>query len=276
MEDLGAFEFLTMDILKEKESGSLSEECDEALIIFHHRQCTDIQLRKTVQLEDESIFFDALLRIRRIGRIESRLHALMLLRKLFKVVDPAQITGIKDELFEETVRILKDNGVSLQTIKASLELVTEIIRWGRNRIKAAESGMVSVLIELLIDNSDRRVCELMLVALEQICRCAEGRAKFLEHAAGLATVSKKVLMVSHVASDRAVRILFLICRFSSSYRVLQEMLEVGVVSKLCLVIQVDCSETTKERVKQILNLNSRIWKEASCIPAHLLSSYPSL
>ncbi|KAL4578571.1 hypothetical protein LXL04_014696 [Taraxacum kok-saghyz] len=275
MEDSGVVEFLTTVILKEKESGdSVSEACDEALIVFHHLQCTDFQLRIQLQ-KNESGFVDALLRVMRIGSIQSRSNAIMLLAKLFKVADPARIAGVKVELFDETVRILK-NGVSIQTIKASLKLITEIIRWGRNRIKSAESGMVSVLIELLIDNSDRRICEMMLVALEQICRCAEGRAKLLEHAAGLATVSKKILRVSHVASDKAVRILCLICRFSASYRVLQEMLEVGVVSKLCLVIQVDCSETTKERVKQILTLNSRIWKEASCIPAHLLSSYPSL
>nr|GEV46372.1 E3 ubiquitin-protein ligase PUB23-like [Tanacetum cinerariifolium] len=235
MEGSDLFEFLAKVILKENnQCFFVTEACDEALIVLHHFQCTDLQ-----------------------------------------VMDPTQIAGLKSDIFDEIIRILKCN-VSQQTIKASLEVVVEIIRWGRNRIKAAESGMVSVLVELLIDNSDRRVCELMLVTLEQICRCAEGREKLVEHAAGLATVSKKILRVSHIASDRAVRILCLVCRFSACLRVLQEMVEVGVVSKLCLMIQVESGERTKDRVKQILTLHSKVWKDASCIPAHLLSSYPSL
>ncbi|GKA71236.1 pyruvate kinase, partial [Tanacetum coccineum] len=66
------------------------------------------------------------------------------------------------------------------------------------------------------------------------------------------------MRVSHIASDRAVRILCLVCRFSACLRVLQEMVEVGVVSKLCLMIQVDSGERTKDRVKQILALHSKV------------------
>ncbi|GJT81409.1 pyruvate kinase [Tanacetum coccineum] len=46
--------------------------------------------------------------------------------------------------------------------------------------------------------------------------------------------------------------------FSACLRVLQEMVEVGVVSKLCLMIQVDSGERTKDRVKQILALHSKV------------------
>nr|XP_043631082.1 E3 ubiquitin-protein ligase PUB23-like [Erigeron canadensis] len=271
----GLVEFLTMIILKESnDNGFVSEASDEALTVLHHIQCTDFQLRKLVH-QNESAFFNALLHVMRSGSVQSRLNAITLLRSLFKVMNPTQIASASPLLFNETVRILKKD-VSQKTLKLSLELVVDIVRWGRNRIKAAESGMVSVLVELLIDNTDRRGCELMLVTLEQICRCAEGRAKLVEHGAGVAIVSKKILRVSHLASDRAVRILCLVCRFSATYKVVQEMIEVGVVSKLCLMIQVECNERTKERVKQILTLHSGVWKDASCIPAHLLSSYPSL
>ncbi|KAJ9542911.1 hypothetical protein OSB04_029417 [Centaurea solstitialis] len=271
-----AVEFLTTVVLNENNADSVSEACDEALIVLHHLSLTDLQMRKLVN-DGESGFIDALLRVMRSGTIRSRSHTMVLLRSLLEVADPAQLAAIKPDVFQETARILK-HGLSFppHTIKASLELVVETVRWGRNRIKAAESGMVSVLVELLIDTRERRLCELVLVALEQISRCAEGRAELVEHAAGLAAVSKKILRVSHVASDRAVRIVCLVCRFCGSFRVLQEMVEVGVVSKLCLMIQVDCNERTKERVKHVLGLHSRVWRDASCIPAHLLSSYPSL
>ncbi|KAM0012615.1 putative U box domain, armadillo-like helical, Zinc finger, RING/FYVE/PHD-type [Helianthus debilis subsp. tardiflorus] len=293
MEDLKLFEFLTTVILSEHNTGSVTEACDEALFVLHHLQCMDSVLSNALlrmsgpsrpegtsadpasTVSSGFALLNALLHVMKFGNVQSRSHAITLLRSVIKVTDPAQISSVTPELFNQTVRILKEN-VLRQTIKAALELVVEIIRWGRNRIKAAESGMVLVLIDLLIESSDRRGCELMLVVLEQICRCAEGRAKLVEHAAGLATVSKKILRVSHVASDRAVRILCLVGRFCASNGVLQEMVEVGVVSKLCLMIQIDYSERTKERVKQILTLHSRVWKDASCVPAHLLSSYPSL
>jgi hypothetical protein len=119
------------------------------------------------------------------------------------------------------------------------------------------------------------VCELLLVVLYQLCGCTEGRAELWKHAAGLAVLSKKILRVSHMATDRAMRILSSVCRFSATSRVLQEMLQVGVVSKLCLVLQVESSLKTKERARGILKLHSRVWKNSSCIPARLLPSYPS-
>ncbi|KAD7477768.1 hypothetical protein R6Q59_007430 [Mikania micrantha] len=273
IEDSGLFEFLIMVISNEKETGFVTEVCEEALTILHRLQITDFMLQK-IAMDNVFILLKSLLHVMRTGTMQSRSHAVALLRSVIKITDPALIAGVKLELFDQMVRILNDH-VSHQTIKTALELVVEIVTCGRNRVKAAESGMVFVLIDHLIGASDRRACELVLVALEQICRCAEGRAKLVEHAAGLAVVSKKILRVSNVGSDRAVRILSLICRFSASFGVLQEMVEVGVVSKLCLMIQIDCCERTKERVKQILILHSRVWKDASCVPAHLLSSYPS-
>lgn len=91
----------------------------------------------------------------------------------------------------------------------------------------------------------------------------------------MAIVSKKILRVSHVASDKAVRILYSVCRYSATARVLQEMLQVGVVSKLCFVSQVDTGLKTRERAKDILKWHSGVWRDSSCIPSHLLASYPS-
>ena len=104
-----------------------------------------------------------------------------------------------------------------------------------------EAGAVSVLIEILLEKTEKRVCEMVLVVLNLLCGCAEGRAELLKHGAGIAVVSKKILRVSHVASDRGVGILSSISRFTATSSVLQEMMQVGAVSKLCLLLQVDCS-----------------------------------
>ncbi len=116
---------------------------------------------------------------------------------------------------------------------------------------------------------------MMLMALDILCGCAEGRAELLEHVAGLAIVSKKILRVSSVATDMAVRILLSVSKFSASPAVVQEMLQLGVVAKLCLMLQVDCENKAKEKAREILKLHARAWKSSPCIPKSSLSSYPS-
>ncbi|GKV53879.1 hypothetical protein SLEP1_g60392, partial [Rubroshorea leprosula] len=66
-----------------------------------------------------------------------------------------------------------------------------------------------------------------------------------------------------------------VSKFCATPSVLQEMLQLGVVSKLCLVLQVDCSSKIKERAIEVLKLHARAWKNSPCIPANLLSSYPA-
>lgn len=115
-----------------------------------------------------------------------------------------------------------------------------------------------------------------LTVLDLLCQCAEGRSELLKHGAGLAVVSKRILRVSRFASDRGVRIIHSIAKFSgSSTSVLQEMLQLGVVSKLCLVLQVDCGSKAKEKATEILKMHSRAWKNSPCLPMTVPSSYPA-
>ncbi|KAK7272260.1 hypothetical protein RJT34_28743 [Clitoria ternatea] len=272
LESAGAIEFLASTMknnIFQQDSIVLSEAAIEVLF---HMNLSESQLKNL--LNNEGIqFIESLFQVLRLGNYQSRAYATMLLKSAFEVADPVQLISVKTMLFVEIMRVLRDK-ISQQASKAALKLVVELCPWGRNRIKAVEGGAVSVLIELLLDASERRACELMLIALDQLCGCAEGRAELLNHGAGVAIVSKKILRISHVASDRGVRILTSICRYSANSRVLHEMLQVGAVNKLCLVLQVDSSFKTKERAKEILKLHSKVWKNSTCIPVPLLSSYP--
>ncbi|KAK3000266.1 hypothetical protein RJ639_024353 [Escallonia herrerae] len=273
LEATGAVDFL---ISLMKKNCNSSETRDEALKVLYHLEPSETALKKLLVNDGESEFaiVESLMHALKSESYESRAHAIMLLKSIFKVADPAQLIAVKTEFFMEVVHVLQDK-ISPEASKAALKILVELCPWGRNRIKAVEAGATSVLIEHLFDTPNKRACELIMVVLDQLCDCAEGRAELLKHGAGLAIVSKKILRVSHVASDRAVRILSSISRFSATARVLQEMLQVGVVSKLYLVLQVDCSAKTKERSRKILSLHSRVWKGASCIPSNVLSSYPS-
>lgn len=256
-----------------KKNGSTTVILDTAVEILFHLKSSETHLKNLVTNESEII--DSLVMVlRTCGNYQSRAYATVVMKSILDLADPVQLITVKKELFVEVVNVLRDR-ISQQASKAALKLLLEVCPWGRNRIKAVEGGAVSVLIELLLGTSEKRFCELALVVLDQLCGCAEGRAELLKHGAGIAVVSKKILRVSHVASERAVRILSSVCRFSATRRVLQEMLSVGVVAKLCLVLQVDSSLKAKERAKEILKLHSRVWKSSNCIPAHLLSSYPS-
>ncbi|KAI3751188.1 hypothetical protein L2E82_22235 [Cichorium intybus] len=48
-------------------------------------------------------------------------------------------------------------------------------------------------------------------------------------------------------------------------RVLEEMVQLRVVGKLFLVLQMDCGTKIKEKAKEILKMHSRVWKKSSCI-----------
>ncbi|OMO77000.1 hypothetical protein COLO4_25416 [Corchorus olitorius] len=282
LESSGAVEFL-VSIIKSCDSTLLEvvsnegsefiKASDEALSILYHIKVSETCLKSIISNDQE--FVESLVKVMKNGNYQSRAYATVLLKDVFEVADPIQLMSVTPEFFAEVVRTLRDQ-ISQQASKAALKLLVELCPWGRNRIKAVEGGAVFVLVELLLESAaEKRGCELAMIVLDQLCGCAEGRAEFLKHGAGMAIVSKKIFRVSHVASDRAVRILSSISRFSATSRVLQEMLQVGVVSKLCLVLQLDTSHKTKEKAREILKLHSRVWKNPSCIPFHLLSSYPS-
>ncbi|XP_021720567.1 E3 ubiquitin-protein ligase PUB23-like [Chenopodium quinoa] len=265
------------DVLIEKDA--TRKEKEEALFILAQMDSYDQEFKSVILRNDNfaDLFIDSL-----VGLLSSesssnneRENAIKVMKMVYSVADPTRLGSVEHEMFALIVRVLRDK-VSKEATKNALKLFVELNPWGRNRVKAVGSGAVHVLVELLLDGMlDRRISELALVVLDQLCGCAEGRADLVGHGAGLAVVSKKILRVSHVASDRAIRILSTISRYVGTAKVVGEMMEVGVVAKLCLVIQVDCSSKTKERAKEMLRLHSRVWKNSPCIPPHLISSYPT-
>ncbi|KAK4777145.1 hypothetical protein SAY86_005833 [Trapa natans] len=274
LEEAGAVHFLADIII------SASEEIDssEALSILLGLQLSEARLKALIGLKNGE-FIDSLIRVIQCGSCESRVRAVMLLQSMFEIADPMQMMFLGRELFAGVARLLHDHRASLHASKTSLSLLIRVIPHGRNRIKAVEAGLVHTLIELLLDSSSDigqwRLDEMRLVLLEMMCQCADGRAELLNHGAGLAILSKKVLRVSHVGSQRAVKILRSVSKYSATPAVLQEMLQVGVVAKMCLVLQVDCGKKTKEKAKEILRRHAGAWRGSPCIPPDLLASYTS-
>jgi hypothetical protein len=247
---------------------------DEALSILYGLEISESGLKNLIMGINGELIIETLTKVMQGGNYESRAYAVLLLKSMLEVADPLKLISLKHELFSEIVQVLRDQ-ISHKASNASLQLLINLCPWGRNRIKAIEAKAVSVLIDLLLDSSERRTCEMVLMVLDLLCQCAEGRAELLGHGAGLAIVSKKILRVSQVASERAVRIILSISKYSTTTSVLQEMLQIGIVAKLCLVLQVDCGSKTKDKAREVLKIHARVWKSSRCIPANLLSSYPA-
>ncbi|CAI9271584.1 unnamed protein product [Lactuca saligna] len=253
---------------------NLPTDVDEAVSILYHLHLSKTGLKSLFGRTGE--FVDALTRVmERATSYESRTYAVLLLKSMLEVAEPSQMISIKPHLFKVLTQILA-NQISQKATKAALKLLIDVCPWGRNRIKAVEAGVVSVLIDILLDCTDqKRVPEIVLTLLDHLCQCADGRAELLKHGAGLAVVSKKIFRVSQVASSKAVRILHAVAKFSGNKSVVQEMLQLGVVGKLCYVLQVECGSKTSEKASEILKMHARAWKNSSCIPYEFVSSYPS-
>ncbi|CAN6480680.1 unnamed protein product [Victoria cruziana] len=206
------------------------------------------------------------------GSCNAIVHAATVLRSICKLVHQNFLMDLRTELFDGIVEILKDQNSNQATMSA-LSILMEVCPWGKNRLKAVEAGVVPVVVEFLAENNERRKCEIMLGVLELLCGRAEGREAFLAHPASVAVVSRKIFRVSHVANEKAVRVLLLVSKYStSSSSLIQEMVDVGAVLKLCMLLQTDCNVKTKEKAKEILRLHWRAWKASPCVPFHGLSS----
>ncbi|CAN1306629.1 E3 ubiquitin-protein ligase PUB22 [Linum perenne] len=265
----GAVDFLASVVVEYQFSASAS---DEALALLHGLQISESGLKALVNRNYE--FVDSLTRVMRSGSYESRMYAVLLAKSMFEVADPLRIIGMRHEFFGEVVQVIRDQ-VSKQATKAALALLIELCPWGRNRIKAVQAGIVPVLIDLLLDSNERRPCEMSMAVMDVVCQSADGRAELVKHAAGLAVVSKKILRVSTVTTEKAVRVLLSVGKSSASTVVLQEMLQIGVVAKLCLMLQMESSRRAKDKAVELLRLHARVWKNSPCIPPSLVSSYPA-
>ncbi|KAF3337598.1 E3 ubiquitin-protein ligase PUB22-like protein [Carex littledalei] len=260
------------DVLESASSIATTTPCEEALNLLHSLKLSDKGLIRV--LERNEGFMDILTAIMAKSNYQSRVYAVFLVKSLVQVMSPTRMILVRSELIQEIVRVVKDQ-VSSKAVKTALQVLCRLGPWGRNRVKVVEAGAVQLIIDMLLDERDKKACELMLFALEQLCRCAEGRSQFILHDAGIALVSKKIFRVSHNATESSVRILNLVAKYLATPVVLQEMVQLGVVAKLFMVLQMDCSTKAKEKAKEILSLHCRVWRASPCLSPQLKAYYPS-
>ena len=246
--------------------------CEEALGILHICLISLSDDEKIIQFlsKPESIKSFAMMLQR--GSAEARFHAVAIFRQLARADYNWKKFVTQDqgfEFFRSLLELVSDDQICSKASASALELLTDILGTSkRSRLKAVEAGAVCILIELLPDSS-RSKCEKMLLLLKLLCECAEGRQALVEHGLGVAAISKKLLHVSSAATKITVKILWLICFYHPSERVLEEMLIYGSVNKLFALLHVDNRSSTKEKVVKIFKLHANSWRQYPCFPCEL-------
>ncbi|KAK7324830.1 hypothetical protein VNO77_28702 [Canavalia gladiata] len=200
-------------------------------------------------------------------------EAMPILKLAVEVTDSTPLGNLEIEFFRVIVSVMKNRALSQQAIKSALNVLIETCPLGRNRMKIVEAGAVTELVELALEKPEKNLTELVFILLAHMCSCADGREQFLQHSAGIAVLSKRTLRVSPTTDDRALHIFSMISKFSASNEVVQEMLRVGAVSKLCMVMQADCASYLKEKARGVLRLHSKTWNNSPCIQVYLLTRF---
>lgn len=203
-------------------------------------------------------------------------HAMILLM-IFVENTSSNLQGrFKQDFFKIIVNaISKGSFMTNHGTRAALQIMLGTCTVCRNRIKMVEVGAVFAIIELELAGSvrEKRTSELSMQILFNLCRGADGRAELLSHAAGIAVVTKRIMKVSPTSDEAAVSIISLISKFSGTDWVVNEMLRVGTVSRLCMVLQSNCDSGLKEKAMEILRRHTHVWKDSPCVDHLLLTMY---
>ncbi|XP_052196469.1 U-box domain-containing protein 21 [Diospyros lotus] len=203
--------------------------------------------------------------------LSARQNAVLVLKELLSLDQKhvnalAEIEGVDRAL----VKIIKDQ-ICPKATNASLVAIyyiTSSHSTSRDNIipRFLELGIVSLVLEILL-GGERRISEKALGVLDGICGCRQGVKMAGNHALTTPVVVKKILRVSEMATEFSVSILWKLCKSEDggvNRDQLTEALSLGAFQKLLVVLQVGCSEKTKEKATELLKLLNQNRERLGC------------
>ncbi|XP_071690460.1 E3 ubiquitin-protein ligase PUB24-like [Rutidosis leptorrhynchoides] len=207
-----------------------------------------------------------------------KFHAMVLLKDIIDNAKSHVLERLNRDFFKTIVLFLqKQKSMNLDqngVIKEVIHVMLSTCTWPRNSSMMIELGAVFELVEIELESSPKKaITELTMGVLFHLCSLADGRAQLIGHAAGIAMVTKRIGKVSRKVDERALMIISMISKYSATNAVLQEMMRVGTVEKLCMVLQVnDHNSYQREKARDILKRHSNVWKDSPCLNLTLLTS----
>ncbi|KAL0921525.1 hypothetical protein M5K25_008605 [Dendrobium thyrsiflorum] len=206
------------------------------------------------------------------GNLSGRLNAVLVVKEMVSANnEDCGIIARSDELIEALVKLLKEP-ISPAATKASL-VAAYYLASGNKRAasRLAEMGIVSLILEMIVD-SDRSFCEKGLAVLDVILSSEAGRKMAACHDLAIPVLVKKMVRVSDMATEFAVSATWKLCKKQGNHvgkgeeeKCLKEAVEVGAFQKLLLMLQVGCSESTKEKVSELLRMLNGVRGRTECI-----------
>ncbi|KAG6599923.1 U-box domain-containing protein 21, partial [Cucurbita argyrosperma subsp. sororia] len=262
-----AFQALSKQEPLEKSIEILEEMISAMAIMFPLQEESIKNLKSKASLQALVLFMKG-------GDLSRRRNSILILKQIIssypqKATKLGEIQGALEGL----VKLIKEP-ICSSSKKASLFITYHIIASSSNpqRFTKAllEMGFVSLLLETLVD-AERSVCERALGAFDGICESKEGREEAYAHALTMPVIVKKILRVSDLATELSVSIVWKLVKHESEEeeedgRVKVEALQVGAFQKLLLLLQVGCSEWTKEKATELLKLLNNLHRDSlECI-----------
>ncbi|KAK7300657.1 hypothetical protein RJT34_11505 [Clitoria ternatea] len=201
--------------------------------------------------------------------LNKQVQSAALLIKEMNVEALVKVEGV----FEALVNVIKNKDhVGGGATKACLSTIFRMVSAKNIGVvfseRFVELGLVSVLLEEVLVDAERGVCEKALGVLDCVCDCKQGVEMAKANALTLPLVIKKLLRVSELSSSFAVSILWKVCG-KTEEGVLIEALQVGVFQKLLVLLQVGCGESTKEKATELLRLLNGYRSKAECVDSSL-------
>ncbi|KAL6959628.1 hypothetical protein U1Q18_039782 [Sarracenia purpurea var. burkii] len=211
--------------------------------------------------------------------LSARQNSVLAMKELF-ASDPkfvnafAEIEGIEEAL----VKIIKEQICPTAT-KASLMVIQHLTSPSSTvsekiTSRFVELGLISLVLEILV-GSERSITEKALGVLDRICNWEEGIEKARGHALTMPVLVKKILRVSHLATEISVSVLWKLCKNGDGggddQRV--EALRLGAFHKLLVVLQVGCGEKTKEKATNLLKLLNQYRGKMDCFDSSMDFKY---
>ncbi|KAE8702387.1 hypothetical protein F3Y22_tig00110483pilonHSYRG00405 [Hibiscus syriacus] len=193
-----------------------STVADEALNTLYNLQLSEAALKNLMGRNGD--FIGSVTRVMQRGSYECRTYAVFMLKSMLEIANPMQLISLRQELFAELVRVLCDK-VSQRATKATLKLLVTICPWGKKQDQGCQSRQVGA-------------------AKSQ----SRARGRFEEDTSSISGRKPE-------GSEDPVSI----SKFCGTCDVVQEMVQLGIVAKLCLVVQVECGHKTKEKAREVLN-----------------------
>lgn len=216
---------------------------------------------------------ESIVTILKSGDLAGKLNAVLVLKELVASLDAEQVSVVveTDGLSEALVKLV-EKPVSPQTTKASLVATFYLVSSNeRAAERFVEMGLIPLLLEILVD-SEKSMCEKALGVLDGVLSYKRGREMAYDHSLTAPVLVKKMFRVSDLATEFSVSAIRKLCNNYKKERgeragegFLVEALQVGVFQKLLLLLQVGCSETTKEKASELLRLLNGCRERVECI-----------